>query len=1232
MRSACRVHSLVLATFAAAAAAVVRPADESATARAIRGAELCLRQGDLTQARALVDRALERDPKLVRAWELRAAWAEAAGDLDERVYALHVAWRLARAQKAPKGDLEAAWTRLTALDPFAVELRKLRDGAADKLVQIADRYEKERRPHSAIRVHRLLLALDPERTASEEAIQRISAAPDPSLAETAKAKDLLADISDEWIREFDAQHATWEARAVLDRENYKTSTDAGYAVLVRAGEAMEQMNAFYRQFFRYGGPEDNRRVPRIEVRIFKDRDEYLKLGTGPPVEWSGGQFTGAAVETYIGAGGFEEAVTTLFHEAAHQFVSLATSAAGWLNEGLASYFEGTRILANGTVVMNLPANHRLFPLADRMSRGWMSSAYDGIDAANPSKSEPEKAPTFRIVLENEYAWGPPWYAPTWGVVYFLWNYQDTVDGRFVYRNAFRTFVNTSGGRIGKGAVENFEKVVLGNPEPPTPKLDPKLWKQAVKLPKTIDELTEVWKEWVLELRDEQSGKLERARPRLAWARYALQRKDLDTAAEHFEKGAVETPGDVELLLEFAKFLAKERKNLDRAAKLAREAAAAAEAKQPVDAALVQRCEQAITQYDTGYATLEQICRSLGTAGRSLARRYLAAGYPMMCMDVAWNLANELGLASLYEEYEAALLQCKKSLTLWKLAYNEKNLDGWSIPGTTTFTPQGEVLASSFGAYAEDQFTFQFLTLDTVTSGDFSIEAEVAAERGKVNFCGLVFGKKSASTFHAFVYFPPRGAGVETGTGYVDLTSFYGAGQHRVWRHNAVKATPLAGVGTRAAAWHRLRVDVTGRQVDVWFDGEFVVTHEFPSLDALRGSFGLLTGPGDSQYRNIRFVSRAPRDRAAAIERAVRLGARAGGGDGSDGSWLGSVPPFPEVRAWLQGEVSSWAEIGPAPVLLVFWSTAQNAKIPVDAWLRALAVKVEPIGLRILAIASQESAREVEAYVKEHPFPGSVGVDATRRHPIGDTFRAFGADQFGLPRLVLLDLDHRVVWEGDPGFRLGKPWAPGDESYVELPIDELAARRKLAELVPWRRAWRATALPAMAAGNLTVAAPFLKKAAEFDPGGDPDVALALARAGAIEGAVSALDTIARSFADAEREPALSVLLAWGQLIGQAPPAKVKAAASFALDSPRAKQWRTATELLRAARGKLIPGREVETANALLEKLGDLEGAFCEELARELQSLVGYEDAAGITAFVKAADELPARWLAHDYFRW
>src|SRR6185295_4294127 len=103
-----------------------------------------------------------------------------------------------------------------------------------------------------------------------------------------------------------------------------TYTDAGYQVLVRAGEAMEQMNAFYRQFFHYGTEEDKRGVTRIELRIFKNRAEYLEFGSSV-AEWSGGQFTGDAVETYIDVG-FDGMTQTLFHEAAHQFVGLATNA------------------------------------------------------------------------------------------------------------------------------------------------------------------------------------------------------------------------------------------------------------------------------------------------------------------------------------------------------------------------------------------------------------------------------------------------------------------------------------------------------------------------------------------------------------------------------------------------------------------------------------------------------------------------------------------------------------------------------------------------------------------------------------------------------------------------------------------------------------------------------------------------------------------------------------------
>ena len=135
-----------------------------------------------------------------------------------------------------------------------------------------------------------VLALAPERTEFRERIEKISAAPDPSLAETARATDLLADVSREWIRRFNAEHNTWEKKGELERENYTTHTDAGYEVMVRVGEAMEQMNAFYRQFFGYGLSK-GQKVPHISVHVFAKRDDYLKLGSGPPKKWSGGRGT-----------------------------------------------------------------------------------------------------------------------------------------------------------------------------------------------------------------------------------------------------------------------------------------------------------------------------------------------------------------------------------------------------------------------------------------------------------------------------------------------------------------------------------------------------------------------------------------------------------------------------------------------------------------------------------------------------------------------------------------------------------------------------------------------------------------------------------------------------------------------------------------------------------------------------------------------------------------------------
>jgi hypothetical protein len=345
-----------------------------------------------------------------------------------------------------------------------------------------------------------------------------------------------------------------------------------------------------------------------------------------------------------------------------------------------------------------------------------------------------------------------------------WNYQDPVDGRFVYRGAFREFINKSGGRGGEGAVENFEKVVLLSPQPPTKGVDFSKADKVLALPKTVAELDPVWKEWTIALRDEQSGKSFPDRPWLAWARAALLRKDFEVAKEQLEKGLVATPDQVDLLLEFGKLLASPRyKNNDRATKLGLRAAQLVERAPKVDDAKLKEVDHFLASVDPKRATLERIQVQLEAAAKGLAERYLAAQRPMMAMDISWRLGTELDMPALFDVFERAAKSSGRSLALWKLAYNEKNLDGW-IAGTTAFHADGAELVSKFGDPKTDKYDYEFLTCDTVTSGDYSFEAELLAENELLSFAGLVFGKKASSTFHSLFYFPGRKADPTTASG------------------------------------------------------------------------------------------------------------------------------------------------------------------------------------------------------------------------------------------------------------------------------------------------------------------------------------------------------------------------------------------------------------------------------------------------------------------------------------
>ncbi len=1217
----------------------------SAFGLAIDRAERALEAGQLDQAQALVIRALERDRKNTRAWDLRARWAKAAEDRDEEVYSRHQQYRLSVAQGVDRKVLRTLWDELLILDPLARDLYGLKDRFLKKLIPLAESYEKAERPHSAIDVWKKVQAIDPENVEAQLSIERIAASPDPSLAGEAKPKDLFADVSDEWIEEFDTAHGTWDEAGEEERPNYITVTDAGYHVLIRTAEAMEQMNAFYREFFRYGTEEDGRSVSRIRVHVFKNRDEYLTLGIGPPIEWSGGHFTGSHVETYISSG-FENMVGTLFHEAAHQFVSLATNAVGWLNEGLASFFEGTRILPNGTVIMNMPANGRLMPLAERMSKGWMAHAQDGYDP-NDSDSTPEKAPTFRIVIENRYSWGPPWYAPTWGLVYFLYNYQDPVDGRYVYRDAFSEFINASGGKTGDTAVATFEEVVLANPKPAMSFVERPEDAAEVTLPQTVDEVDAVWKDWILALRDEGSGKLVVDKPYGQWGRYAEQNGDLIVAKEHYEKGLVADRTNIELLLEFADLLEEHFENSDRAAKLALEALYQLEQEPERDEKLIRTVERLLSKLDPKHKTLARIQDELAASTRNAVERYKAAGLDMMVMDVSWRAGSDLKLDDMLGYYEEAVRRSGRSLAIWELAYNEQNLDGW-VTGVPSFKADSVTLAGEFGEFDEEVFDFQSLTMDRVTAGDFSIEAEVLANRGEVNFCGFVFGHKGSNTFHGMLLFPGKEVaegGVQTA--WLDLMSSYGGGPAKTWLHIPVdtqdpEAEPEEPEErTSAGEWHTLRLDVVGRSVDLWYDDKLVGTRDFPGKEALRGGFGLVMGPGKARFQNVRFLARDPADPASAIERAITHEALAGldGETGAvQGSYQGMIPPFPEVSRWIKVPREDLEEARGGPQLLVLWSIDQNKLVRIDQWLTYLEEGYRDVGLKVVSVVSTHDDKRMEDYLREHPLPGSVGVDVLPENSvgIGESFESYFIRRFNLPRVLLLDLDGTVLWEGDPGFEINEEPVEPYGSFLDDPLEELVTDRKLRELAVWRTKWERYGAPALAKGDFEEALPMLVEAGDYDPVCEPRAAQASAALRSVEAALADLEGSAASLEARGAETGMDVLIGWGAIIAGEEAEefeKEHRARKEARDVLQSKNHRDWIKVLKACAA--FPNRrgtDAEKALAMFAELDKRGGLLVELLRAELDEAHAAQDWEAFARAVESVPTMGARFLAGSYFGW
>src|SRR5262245_45048344 len=115
---------------------------------ALAQAEAAIASGKPAEALPWIDRALERDPRSLAAWDLRARWAEAANDRDELAYARFRAFRLAVAQRAGKKDLAARRAKLTEADPVARDLVDFTAKFVGQIGTIAVQFERESRAES----------------------------------------------------------------------------------------------------------------------------------------------------------------------------------------------------------------------------------------------------------------------------------------------------------------------------------------------------------------------------------------------------------------------------------------------------------------------------------------------------------------------------------------------------------------------------------------------------------------------------------------------------------------------------------------------------------------------------------------------------------------------------------------------------------------------------------------------------------------------------------------------------------------------------------------------------------------------------------------------------------------------------------------------------------------------------------------------------------------------------
>jgi hypothetical protein len=496
--------------------------------------------------------------------------------------------------------------------------------------------------------------------------------------------------------------------------------------------------------------------------------------------------------------------STLFHEASHQFTSLIAPSGAvptWLNEGTASYFEGARLLSNGTVETNLVPELRLSELKLRITEG-RPTLKDVVTFYKPGS------------YPGEY------YPFGWGLAYFLNNYEDENSVR-VYKPLYHEYMLAYKSGAQHDVLGRFVEYFVTKAKQPGVA--------------TFEDFEKRWKTWILALDDLYFGPPQKADLLIARARKQRADKQPESAIESYKWALRKRPGDVIAAFELADLLAELKQddaaifNYQQTLAWAR---AIEEREKPVAknetitaAEMIDQAKGKIGKLDKGLNEgLSSGDAALAASALETAKAYADHKLPLIALRLLDQAQSAMGsstdLKKLRTEIAAASGADPRR---WRRLAINSDLAEWET--TEAWKADGEKIAVTAGGLSF------CLSRDDLPER-FSFEAKANASLlEKKSMMGLVFGAGGTGLQMMGLY--PDGD-------VMTLVLKKGLSPGKLVGH--VEKDKLKEV--------TLRLEVSKGKVEFFIDGKSMLTRDYPPED-LEGQVGLVIFGGSGEFSAIK---------------------------------------------------------------------------------------------------------------------------------------------------------------------------------------------------------------------------------------------------------------------------------------------------------------------------------------------------------------------------------------------